>query len=771
MREYLENHPDAELPEKYMEKLKTLDKRPFGEISIEEWREIYDTVLHYAHLNTVKNQLKIARRNRNLAEVIEEAMAVMKPAKQIEEDIIRSQYSGGQAKALGTKLKNIFGMRHNQYMLILEKLFGMNTLPYKVFGPGIKEGVTKQRKHEIESGKILQEMITKGLTAKGLHLDNIWKWGHEKVKTGGIELIRQERIALWCHWQNEDNRTALTEGGFGLRFSENPDNIYSLDEKQWDKLLDSLTEEEVAVGKAVIRLLVWQGDQYEPVFLEKNGYRMPRVKGAYFPKDTHPIALANIDIEEQSALEKFKGMTLRPGVYKGMLIERVGSKKAIYLNPVFYDVAKSVKRAAAYIGLEIPFTNAGRLLYNDVFKTEMRKRYGIEMWKELEFHLRDMVLEHKSFTEVESIMMKIKNNLAVSVLGLDPFIMTKQIFSFPLYASYVKPKYLTMAMAHYIANPKEIKDQIRTFSVEFELRTKGGFERDISDIYKKGFERQMVGGKRGFTLQSAKEIMMMPIKFADTNTVAVGMHGAVLQVLDELDEGHLSREVGRALDMKDSDIEGLSPEQKLDLAYKYADYATERTQPMFLKEHMSSLQKGTTVEKFITMFSSFTNQALNEIRRSYNDYKTAPAAEKKAAMRKLATTVFVLGVINPLGMMAVNRLRDLAYGREDDDEWWVEWLQSVSAYIYGIRDIAFVLPSKIKHGPFGHDLDFNVLQPANLILSGTAIAMDALTESNKKKRQEKMLKAIDQIVWGSLMLFGFPYYGQKKMAENLLEEF
>jgi len=772
MREYLENNPDAELPEQYMEKLKILDKRPFGEISIEEWREIYDTVMHYAHLNTVKKQLKIGRRNRELAEVIEEAMAVMKPAEQIEEDIIDWHKDvGSKAESLGKKLKNIFGMRHNQYMLILEKLFGMNTLPYKVFGTEVKKGLTIQRKHEIESGKVLQDMITKGFESKNLQVDDIWKWSHEKVKAGKITLTRQERIALWCHWQNEDNRTAFLEGGFGTRLGKNPDTIYQFDEGQFKKIFDSLEEEEIAVGKAVIRFLVWQGDLMEPVFLEKNGYRMPRVKGVYYPKDVHPVAYANIDIEEQSALEKFRGMTLRPGVYKGMLIERVGSKKAVYLNPVFYDIAKSVKRAAAYIGLEIPFTNAGRLLYNDIFKTEMRKRYGIEMWKELEFHLRDMVLEYKSFTDVESIMMKIKNNLAVSVLGLDPFIMVKQIFSGPLYADYVKPQYLAKAMADYVADPKGIKEQIKAFSVEFELRTRGGFERDVADVYKKGFERQMVGGKRGFNLQSAKEVMMMPIKFTDTNTVAVGMHAAVLQVIDEIEAGHLSREVARALDMKDSDLGGLTPERKLELAYEYADYATERSQPSFLKEHQSSLQKGTPVEKFFTMFSSFTNQALNEIRRSYNDYKTAPAAEKKAAMRKLATAVFVLGVINPLAMMGVNRLRDLAYGREGDDEWWVEWLQSISSYIYGVRDIAFVLPSKIKYGPFGHDLDFNILQPFNLIMSGTAKAMDALTESNSKKRKEKMLKAIDQILYGSLMLFGFPYYGQKKMAENLLEEF
>ena len=767
MGTYLENNPDAELPQKYMDQLKTLDKRDLNDITIEELRDLYTTIKHYVHLEKTKKRIKIGRKRKHESEVLQESLAVMKPAKQVYEEVVDWHKGlGDRIKNTGKLVKHTFGVRHNHYDLVIEKLFGINSLPYQVLYTNVKKGLSKMRQHESESASLLQGLIDQELNKVGKGIDNLWQWSNEKVMTEGINLTRQERISLWCHWQNEDNKTALIEGGFGSRHGKDPNKIYQFEEETLQKIIDGLSDEEVAIGKAVMKLLEWQGNEYEPVYLEKNGYAMPRVEKSYFPKDVMSVARAEgVDLDDQLALEKFKEKTLRLGVSKGQLEKRVGSKAAIYLNPVFHDVAKSVKRAAAYIGLEIPFSDAGKLLYNKTFRTEVSRRYDPIIWHQIEDAMKDMALEYRSYTTVEKLALKFKNNLAVAMLGLDPFIMAKQVLSFPLYAAYVKPKYLMQGMTSYLMNPKEITQRHKDLSLEFELRTKGGFSRDVADIYKKEFTRRMVGG--GLTV---KQALMSGIKWADKNTVAAGMQGAILQVLDEIENGKLSREVKGALNISNEDIKGLTPEQKIELAYQYADFATQRTQPMFAKEHQSSLQKGTPFEQLMTMFGSFTNQALNLLRRTYNDVQTAKTDEEKsAAWKKLAIAVFVVGVINPLGVMGINELRDKVYGREDEDEFWLEYLQTIAGYMFFVRDAAYSVSSKIKRGPFGYDINLSLFRPFNLLISSMVHGYNAITEGKKSKRKKEAWKAVDDGLNGIFMLYGAPYYGPKELTEAAIK--
>ena len=85
-----------------------------------------------------------------------------------------------------------------------------------------------------------------------------------------------------------------------------------------------------------------------------------------------------IDIEKEEALERFRGSWTRIGLEKGMLEKRKRVKNPIYLNSMAYDLNRSVMKAAAYIGLELPLSNASKLLYNKDFRRELSDRYGTQ---------------------------------------------------------------------------------------------------------------------------------------------------------------------------------------------------------------------------------------------------------------------------------------------------------------------------------------------------------------------------------------------------------
>lgn len=769
MAGFLQNDPDAELPQRVLDRLQRLEKKNLNDMTMEELSDLFDAVMHYQHLHKTKKRIKIGREKRRSEDVLKETFEAMRPPKEIKEEIISSTKGPfSEIKDIEKLIVDTLGIRHDHYDLLIEKTFGINSTPYKVLFSEIKKGILKMYEYERNAQKKFQEDVAQVLKQKGLKIDNLWKWANEKVKVGKVELTRQERMALYRHFQNEDNRKAIIEGGFGFRRGKDPNRVYKLSEKEFSDILKSFTPEEKAIAEVPVRhLFDKQGDEIAKVFYERNNYELPREE-VYYPKDTMPYGRrTDLDLETQTALEKFRGQTLRIGLERGMLEKRKRVQLPIYLNGLFYDLAVSTKKASAYIGLEMPLAHASKLLYNREFKTEFISRYGKITFDEIEKALRDIALDWKSYTTVEKLAMNFKSKLATAVLGLDPFIMLKQILSYPLFQTYVKPRYLIQGMIDYGIHPSKIIDRHRSYSVEFDKRITGGFSRDVADMFKKGYQKQFAQGRK-----SIQEIVMSPIRFTDKNTVSTGMQGAILQALDEFDKGSLSREVKRALDMKNEDIKNLSAEEKMKKAYEFADWITERTQPMFSKEHMSSLQRGTPFERLMTMFGSYTNQALNLIRRNYNDLQTT---KDPAAFKKLAWTLFAIGIINTGGIVAIDELKDLVFGRDEDEEWWEKVIYGViktwGGYVFFVRDVIGSTVSKVQRGLYGgYEVDIPIARLANNLVNSLVYGIDSLTERFEDKRREKALKAVEKFLETMLMSLGIPYYTPKKLGERAIEE-
>jgi len=762
MRNYLTDNPEAELPDYVMEKMKILDKRNLNDLTPEDLESIHMSVMHYAHLNKTLNEIKIRREKKRTVEVLKDSISEMRPVKKIKENIISSQkniFSG--IKETGQLIKHTFGIRHNHYDLNIELLAGPNSTMDKILYQEVKQGITKQREYRQGVYKKFQ----KNLESAEFKVKNIDNWLNERIKIGKFNFTRNERMSLYRHSLNEDNRSAITDpkGGFGFRYGKDKNHIYKMTEDELNEIIKSLTDEERQFSQIPVNVLFEnQSEAMKKVFYTKNGYPMP-LEDNYYPKDTMPAGRAtDIDIETESALEKFKDRWTRIGLEKGMLEKRKRVNLPIYLNGLTYDINKSVMRAAAYIGLEMPLSNASKLLYNPTFKNEMIKRYDTITWKEIEQGLRDIAGEWKSYTTVEKLALKTKNKLTTAFLGLNPWVMLKQPLSYAVYSPYVKLKYLTLGMIDYITHSKEILNRHYTYSSEFVEREEGGFSRDVADVFKRGTERKLYEGKK--TIQ---EVMMGGIKWFDKDTVAPGMQGAVLQVLDEFKARKLSREVKIALDIKDSEINDLTPEKKMKLAYKYADYATQRSQPTFAKEHQSSLQRGTPLEQLTTQFGSFTNQALNLIRRTYADTKRT---KDPATYKKLAWVIFSLGVVNPLGVMGINELRNRIYGRDDDDSYFLKYINTIAGYMFYIRDLASSIISKIERGTFlGYDVTIPILRPVNLLVNVIANGIRAITDTSRKKREKDAMKCIDESLELLLMSQGLPYGTPKKLIKATIE--
>jgi len=755
-REFLEDNPEAEMPDYVFERLRRLDQRNVKDVTIDELESIHAAVMHHIHLENTKQTIFVRRKRRRVKQVLHDAVGEMKPPKMVEEKIILSQKGRfKRLKKTGTLIKNTMGIRHDHFDLIIESLAGPNSTMDKILFQAMKEGVTKQLSYRQNAYKKFQNDI------KDVDVKDIAKWANEEVTIGKFTLTRGHRMALYRHSLNADNRQAILKGGFGDRISDTPNQVFKITEDELLEILDSLTLQELSIaGDSVTDLFERQYDSLNKVFYEKNHYDLPRVDN-YYPKEVMPLSRGK-DIEFEEALERFKGKFVRVGVPKGMLEARLGSIKPLYLNSLFYDLNKSIMKSAAYIGLELPLTNASKLLYDKTFRRELSDRYGEITWKEIEKGLRDIAGDYLSYTTTEEILLRWKNNLSTAILGINPFVMSKQVLSLPLYLPYVKGEYLWRGIIDTINDPKGISARHKVYSPEYLERVEGGFSRDVADVFKAGVEKRLFAGKK-----TVRESVMSGIKLFDKGAVIPGMQGAVLQVLAELEVGKLSREVKQALDITNEDIAKLTPEDKMGLAYKFADYATERTQPMFSPEHRSSLSRGSPIERLATMFAAFTNQALNLMRRTWRE---AQRTKDPEVYNKWIKSMFILLVINPLGVAAIDEIRDRVYKRKKKPALVSRILNSYANYFFFIRDLASSVISGIERGKFlGYDVELPISRYAELVRDVLVDGVTLLIETNPRKRKKAADSFVNNSITLMLLQMGIPYETPKKIVKAVIE--
>ena len=756
-KEFLTTYPEAEMPDWMLERLARLDKRNLNDITIEELDTIHKSIMHYAKLNQTKNMIKVGREIRRANQVLSDSKKEMKPQKKVKTDIVQSQKSKlGKLKKTGTLIKDTFGVRHDHYDLIVETLAGPNSTMDKVLYREVKEGKIKELSHRQNTFSAFQKDLDLPVFMEKYKIRDLANWQNEKIQIGKFNLTKGERMSLYRHSLNENNLRHILGGGFGLKHSESPLTPHQITGEELNNIIESLTDAELEfAGQPVSNLFDNQHESLNDVFYKKNGYSLPKEEN-YYPIDVMETALPQ-ELEANSILEELKHKWVRIGLKKGMLINRIKSKLPIYLNNIAYDINKSVLNSAAYVGLEIPLSNASKLLYNKNFRAEIYLRYGKQTWVEIEKGLRDIAGDWQSYTTVEELAMKIKNKLSTAILGVNPFVMAKQVLSYSLYSVYVKPEYLMRGFIDYASHPFDTISRHKIYSPEYAERLESGYSRDVADVFKTGASERVYKGKT-----SIPEKLMSGVKFFDQTAVTPGMQGAMLQVLDEFKIGKLSPEVKMALDITEKDVLALSPEDKMKLAYKFADWVTERTQPMFSPEHRSSLSRGTAIEKLATQFSSFTNQALNLIRRVAREAHRTKDPKQYA---KLMKTLFLLLVVNSAGVYAIDSIRDWMFKREKKKTYGEAILDSVASYFIFIRDIESSVVSKVKYGTFmGYDVSLPIISAANLLSDTIANGVGFITDDTKSKRTKRANHFIDGAIELLLLSQGIPYKTPKKLV-------
>jgi hypothetical protein len=766
----LEENPDAEISASDLGRLADLGKTPLRDLSTDELRVVHDAVRMYAKLSREEHLIKVGAVAMAADKAVAGSLEEIPSAKVLAKRLVSSNPSLGEvAGDVGRWVRDRFGVDLLNFDLLAEV---MGPTAHKTLFKAVHEGHVEAMRYDQERvadfAKDTQVLHQK-YRDMSAWLNQRSVVGQVTTKAGAVlplELTRGERMSLYMHAKNPQNAKHLLEGGFGFRWRKSArDEVYRIDAENLQKITDSVSgnSEENAYTIAADNLLRRTGRDLDSKFYELNDVHLGIVDN-YYQLSTMPSARGKT-AEGEMQFDIAKSNWARIGLFKGMTKTRVDSKIPIYLDPIAYSLNRSLEHAAAYIGLEEPLRNASRLLYYNrdgkSFRQEVAGRLGEEWWKDVEKGLKDIAGMRDEYGNLQDDAMKLRNNFAVATLGLNIPAMLRQTLGLMNYSAYVKPQYLIQGSGDCILHPVQTDKTHRIYSPEYVQRAAKGYSRETADVLKGGGYGSALGGA-----ENIKARMMAGMQYFDRWTVKRGMQGAVRQVLAEFKDGALSPEVARALEVTDAQIPTLSAEDKMRLAYKYADYATERTQNSGLPEFQSTFQRGGGGEKFLTLFKSEAFASMNLRRRAYFEAKRTGSV---TAWKRVAEISFVTVVMGSIGSMMINRARSLALGRK------LEPIEKDVAYnvlnqaIGGLPVVGDVGTSVLRHAVLGYQGEAGDIVPLQRAVDVTVNTfngmVDAANAETADRRNRALLKTADSAAEAVGLMAAIPYVPIKTIGQ------
>jgi len=282
----------------------------------------------------------------------------------------------------------------------------------------------------------------------------------------------------------------------------------------------------------------------------------------------------------------------------------------------------------------------------------------------------------------------------------------------------------------------------------------------VADVIKQGSFGRSFGQGEKF-----RSKIMKGLQAGDISAVIPGMEGAVRQVLDEFRAGKLSPEVKKALQIENAAIVGLSPEQKMSHAYKFADYVTERTQSMGLPEFQSTMQRGGWGEKLLTLFGSEASASMNMRRRAYFEAKKVGTPQAWAKYAKVLTLTLIL---EPMFIVIRDRLRTAARGEKQESLGKDIAEALVNAPFEGlavVRDVVRTATRTVLHKPVGSGSILPLQRIADVTVKAIVGWSDLATAKNPYARKKAALRAADATAEAICLWRGMPYRPVMNLGE------
>lgn len=730
---FLTKDPDSILPAEALDKLRVLDQKQLRDLTEEEIRSINDAINHLVHLNKLKNVMLFAKIRKNADAVKAEALEhIKRKPSTVPEDVIDTEIA---IKRVG-KLQEVFTVDHlntETITQILEKAeeYGLGDIVKKelegtvsdrniiseIIYQGINEGTTEMLKFRQESDDFIKSNIQFDVNPKNKSWSRYFVTDPKDIdfqtvnlpsgKT--IRMTKGERVELILHMQNDDSIRHLLGGGFS--FDQARAIVHKLSQEDLDTIVESATLQELQLADAVSRYFnVFSKIRINKVSLELNGFEIAIVLN-YIRIKTNPINIKRDKLKLQEALKpsttmgNFYSQTLEG---MGPLKGRIEASNPIILQDIFFTFAEHKKMISAYIGLARPLRNAKELIYDPAFRAEIEKRYGPQYWNSLATFIADIEQTTQSTENIEKLTADLINRADIAILGLNPFVMLKQLVSYMLILTQMDLKFVRAAIT---SDTKQARAEMFEHSAQLRDRLEGNVSRELGEIGQSGEVRKTFTGKVAFGSR-----LMAGIRAFDLGAVTRIWNAVKLEVAEK--------------------FPGLTEQQSLSVVARRTEQIVNQSQPTFLPKDRSKIGRSASMlTRIFTRFTTQRNKIFNMIIREFERYNVS--TKDGEAKGRFMKNIFIMTVVSSLFIEIINEIRRLIFGRKPSTilRFIVGIFASSLSFIYFVGDIFSSLVSKIERGTYaGWDVNSIPIQFLNRGVDAVADTVRAIEQVSTDER-------------------------------------
>ena len=462
------------------EKIKRLEKRHIGDMTLDEVRDLTD-VLRSIEVSLANYGKMVRTEDRRL----------------VSEMSAQSQENIRNTKGKRSELGNWLATNTLSPERLVRRLTGYDENdPLYLRTKELSEGQRKMFDYQMRAEALFSKWTNDSKLIDRLRNgDTVKIRGFVDGKETTAEITPDMRMALYLHSLNDQNLKHIANGGVtipdielyrkgkiadayaaGVTMKLSPDMVRGI--------ASGMTAEERAFADAAHKYFNGMSrDEINAVSEALLGYSLAGVEN-YFPIQTDD-AFTQKEIDAIQNDGTIQGM--------GFTKERQNASNAIYLVPMIDVLNRSIQNHAKYVGMAIPVANMNKLwkalTVDDMtdathgLKDVMRAKWGTKANEAIDSILTDVQNPSVKTDGLSKFLANMRSNYAGAVLSLNAGVAIKQAASYPTAAAVLGWTPLRKAMTDL---SKVDTDLIAKYTPLLWYRSKGYSTQELGDIHKRG---------------------------------------------------------------------------------------------------------------------------------------------------------------------------------------------------------------------------------------------------------------------------------------------
>ena len=544
------------------ERLENLDKTTLNDLTLEDLRQLRDTVAQIVHIGALKKKLISFKQTRDFEKVVGETVAQIQKTSgkpPTVTDVLFQAPSARQKSFIKQKVNAVdaYFAEHRKVEFISRTLDGFKEGAVQ---KNILQPVQDAGSNELLKTEVIYNSVKESLKPLTRDLNNII---NKVKKIGDISLTEEEMLGVYLNSQNPGNLDRLIRGN-------------GLTQKQVDDIVAALPLKVKKFGDEIFTLLDSQFNETADVLSKLTGTRLEKVKGKYFP------IIVDRELSKTAALrdaqkDLFQQVFERTSVERRFTKARVGGVDAVSLK-AFNSIIRHIDDVVHFNTHALPIRDVQKLISDPRIKANITSMMGENVTNQFAPWLRDVSNPRTpNLTGMEKFASFLRRKSTMSILGINFTVSLLQGGSFTLTVNELGAKAALGGLYNFLKSPIRATNFIFSKSPQMKFRTRN-FDREIRDLMATDNIQKLMQGKPG-----GRELLFAMIRSVDMMTTLPSWLGAYNKALSITNGNEAA-------------------------AVQFADRIIRRTQPQGTIKDLAAISRGRPFQKLWTMFySHFSN--------------------------------------------------------------------------------------------------------------------------------------------------------------------